>query len=138
VGLDSSEIIFFLLLFRSYEFDFEILCIDGMRSKEHVGIFFIFFMNFDSSFVHWLHEMFGGTWYVPCFLFIEHVTYHRIESLPEFYIKLTSGTFIQISSFTNYKHTIMSKYVKLPSSFKYIWNGNKVIMTQIQCQELQW
>jgi hypothetical protein len=37
--LDLSEILSFLLFFRSYEFDLEILYVDRAGSKEHLRIF---------------------------------------------------------------------------------------------------
>jgi hypothetical protein len=64
--LDLSEILSFLLLFRSYEFDLEILYVDIVGSKEHLWIFLDFFINIVSWVARWLHENGGYTGYVPC------------------------------------------------------------------------
>jgi hypothetical protein len=64
-----SEILFFLLLFPSYEFDLEILYVDGVGSKEHLWSFSDFFMNIVSWVARWLHENGGCTGYIVPIMF---------------------------------------------------------------------
>jgi hypothetical protein len=65
VILDMLEILYFLLVFCSYEFDFEILYIDGVLSKNMCEIF-----HFFNLLVHLYSDCTKVccTWYVP-FLF---------------------------------------------------------------------